>query len=540
MSSSLKNLISRLALSDLETLAGVTIIRAVKNTYDTNNKNELAQLIIDRYGAKILTEKTLRKSLIASLDLNDANSICKKLNIQLLDPDNSFEAIEKLDQKYSSGSFSESKAREFVKIFNLGEELIPKNEEDTRLNKETIKSEYGKNIISKGVLHPYQIRIKDRVAEQMFDHKKRIIIQMPTGAGKTMTALELFCDSIRSFQFHGFIVWLVDSNELADQAYESFKSLWQLRGDREINIYRFFGQFDNNFAEEKKGVVFAGFDKSYAALDGDNQENYLNLVKKTSLLIVDEAHKSMADTYFTTIRKFLEYDSTLIGLSATPSSYEDVDDTRDFVTLFGQNLIQIEDDNGNPVDNPIKYLQDEGYLARLHEEPLITETKIEEAVDEQKACKILAEDAKRNALIVEKIKNSVERREKTIVFACTKDHVLALVALLRFENISVGFIIGETSSSQRNLYLNQFKQGELFVLINHEILATGIDLPNVNKLIITRPIGSSVLYSQIMGRALRGPKNGGNEQNTIINVKDNMINYLSLDLIYEGFAQQFR
>lgn len=132
------------------------------------------------------------------------------------------------------------------------------------------------------------------------------------------------------------------------------------------------------------------------------------------------------------------------------------------------------------------------------------------------------------------------KEEKTIVFACTKDHVIALVALLRFENISVGFIIGETSSSQRSLYLNQFKEGELFVLINHEILATGIDLPNVNKLIITRPIGSSVLYRQIMGRALRGPKNGGNEQNTIINVKDNMMNYLSLDLIYEGFAQQFR
>jgi len=540
MSSSLKNLISRLALSDLEKLAGVSIIRAVRNAYDTDNKNELAQLIIDRYGAKILFEKTLRKSLIASLDLNDANQICNELNIPLLETNNPYEAIEKIDQKFTSGSFNETKAREFVKIFKLSEELIPKNEEDARPNKEIIKSEYGKNIISKGVLHPYQIRIKDKVAEQISDHIKRIIIQMPTGAGKTMTALELFCDSIRSFKFNGFIVWLVDSNELADQAYESFKSLWQLRGDREINIYRFFGKFENNFATEEKGVVFAGFDKSYSALDGNNLENFLNLVKKTSLLIVDEAHKSMADTYFTTIRKFLEYDSTLIGLSATPTSYEDADETRNFVSLFGSNLVKVEDDNGNPVDNPIKYLQDEKYLAKLNEEPLITETKIEEKVDEQKACKILAEDARRNALIIEKIKNSVEKKEKTIVFACTKDHVLALVALLRSKNISAGFVIGETSSSQRNLYLNQFKKGELYVLINHEILATGIDLPNVNKLIITRPIGSSVLYSQIMGRALRGPKNGGNEQNTIINVKDNMINYLSLDLIYEGFAQQFR
>lgn len=539
MSASLKDLISRLALSDLEKLAGIPIIRAVRAAYNTDNKEELAQLIIDRYGDKILSQITLRKSLIDSLDLDRANDICKECNIQLTDPNNTFEAIEKLDKRFTSGSFNENKAKEFVKIFNLSDEHIPKNEKETRPNKETIKSEYGVNIISKGVLHPYQIRVKDKAAEQMFNHQKRIIIQMPTGAGKTMTALELFCDSIRSFKFNGFIVWLVDSNELADQAYESFKSLWQLRGDREINIYRYFGDFDHNFDEENKGVVFAGFDKSFSALDGNNQDNFLSLVKKTSLLIVDEAHKSMADTYFKTIRKFLEFNSTLIGLSATPTSYENFEDTNDFVTLFGRNIIEIDDDAGKPVDNPIKYLQHEKYLAKLKEEPLQTETIIEEEVDEQKACKILAEDAKRNALIIEKIKNSVENQEKTIVFACTKDHVLALVALLRSENISAGFVIGETSPSQRNIYLNQFKKGELYVLINHEILATGIDLPNVNKLIITRPIGSSVLYSQIMGRALRGPKNGGNEQNTIINVKDNMTNYLTLDLIYAGFAQAF-
>ena len=84
--------------------------------------------------------------------------------------------------------------------------------------------------------------------------------------------------------------------------------------------------------------------------------------------------------------------------------------------------------------------------------------------------------------------------------------------------------------------MGRFKKGELKVIINHGLLATGIDLPSVNKLIITRPIGSPILYSQIIGRALRGPKNGGNETNIIVNIRDNLINYRDANLLYNDLT----
>jgi superfamily II DNA or RNA helicase len=67
----------------------------------------------------------------------------------------------------------------------------------------------------------------------------------------------------------------------------------------------------------------------------------------------------------------------------------------------------------------------------------------------------------------------------------------------------------------------------------------GIDVPNVQKLIITRPIASRIQYSQILGRALRGPRNGGNAKNTVVNVRDNLKNYPEANMLYEWFAQEY-
>jgi DNA repair protein RadD len=118
--------------------------------------------------------------------------------------------------------------------------------------------------------------------------------------------------------------------------------------------------------------------------------------------------------------------------------------------------------------------------------------------------------------------------------------VFALVALCRARALDVDFIVGETTQSKRIEILNKFKKRELMVLINHEILSTGVDVPNINKLILTRPVGSAILYSQMIGRALRGPKNGGNPVNTIVNIRDNLSQFPTAAFVYESFTNNFK
>jgi DNA repair protein RadD len=62
---------------------------------------------------------------------------------------------------------------------------------------------------------------------------------------------------------------------------------------------------------------------------------------------------------------------------------------------------------------------------------------------------------------------------------------------------------------------------ELNILINHSILATGIDLPRVDELYLLRKFGNETTAMQVLGRALRGEKNGGNLNNKVISIKGN-------------------
>jgi DNA repair protein RadD len=527
--------LKELTVYDLEQLAGTTIVRAVQGAYETNRERALAQLVIDRYGVNLLKNKEIRFALIDVLSSQEASDACKKIGL------NGAENYphRKLNDRYS-GPFGQARAEEFISIFGLTDELIPPLSNDLRASKVQICAAYNEKVVSKGVLHPYQRRVKDALRNHLNMGKRKMMVQMPTGAGKTVTALEILVDYLRQPDFDKLIVWIVDSNELADQALESFISLWKLRGDRSINAYRFFHEFSSNYLTCEPGIVFTSFAKAWAALDGSDSErkaNFVNLCERASLVIVDEAHTSMAETYESVISKLTSYDAYLIGLSATPGR-NDPYQTNELAKMYGQQLVSITDEEKNDVSDAVEYLRAEGYLASIFFEDLESGAYVTEK-DEGRICSELAENPLRNEQIIKQIERAIREDQSTIVYACTKDHVLALTALCRAKGIDSGFIIGEVPQSERINLLNRFRSGSLKVLINHEILSTGVDLPNVDKLIITRPVGSAILYSQILGRALRGPKNGGNSTNYVVNINDNLVNFPSASHVYKSFKNNF-
>jgi len=527
--------LKELSVIDLEQLAGPTIVRAVQGVYQTNRERALAQLVIDRFGVNLLKNIAIRCALIDLLGTPEAVDACKKLGINTT----AASAHKLLNDRYS-GPFSPARAEEFVNLFGLSEDLIPPQTTDSRESVVQISASYNQKLVSKGVLHPYQRRVKDALRVHLNWGRRKMMAQMPTGAGKTVTALEILVDYLRQPDFDKLIVWIVDSNELADQALESFSELWTLRGDRPVNAYRFFHEFSSNFESCKPGIVFASFSKAWAALNGaddERKENFLSLCKRSCLVVVDEAHTSMAQTYETVISKLINHDAFLIGLSATPGR-NDPYQTVELANMYGQQLVSITDEQNNEISDAVEYLRREGYLASVIFEDLESGALVTER-DEGRICSELAENPARNDQIIKQIERAIKEDQSTIVFACTKDHVLALTALCRERRIDSGFIIGEVPQSERIKLLNRFRSGDLRVLINHEILSTGVDLPNVNKLIITRPVGSPILYSQILGRALRGPKNGGNFTNYVVNISDNLANFPSASHVYKTFKNNF-
>jgi superfamily II DNA or RNA helicase len=119
--------------------------------------------------------------------------------------------------------------------------------------------------------------------------------------------------------------------------------------------------------------------------------------------------------------------------------------------------------------------------------------------------------------VIENCKRLVENNHNTIIFAESKSHAIALSILLTKNHIKNGLIVGETPNIIRKDLIEKFgdEENELNVLVNHQILSTGIDVPGMNSIMILGEINSPTLALQIIGRAMRGPKNGGNEINTI-------------------------
>ncbi|NOD36656.1 MULTISPECIES: DEAD/DEAH box helicase [unclassified Ruegeria] len=538
MEASVSKYLEKLDDFTLERLLGTTIVRAVRGAFDTNIKSVMADLVAKKLGKSALDLRDFRLLLVDTLSEREALEFAQSLQIKHVERSN---AHSKLRARYRS-SFTSEKSRELVNFFSLNQEYAKSVAEETRLDCETVSSSYGEQVRISGFLHGYQKKVKDQILDTLNRPGRRVMVQMPTGAGKTFTALETAVDILRKPYQDKFVVWLVNSNELAEQALRSFTSLWKIKGDRPISVMRLFKDFEPDFEQvQSGGVVFTSYDLFFSILSGDSdarRQNLRHLINQTTYLIVDEAHAAIADTYKACINQFIDNDVTqIVGLSATPFR-QSIEEGNELVRLFSGNLISIVDEDGGALGDPISYLQSSGYLARLNVQSLTSEFA-SDASNENTLMKALAEDGARNQEILRQLRILDNDRRKTLVFACTKDHVIALYVMCLAEGIGAEFITGDTPQIERLGILERFNSGKLNILINLEILSTGIDLPNVNTLLIARPIMSPTQYSQVVGRALRGPLNGGNEENTVINVLDNITHYSSVSLLYNEFKQQW-
>ncbi len=96
----------------------------------------------------------------------------------------------------------------------------------------------------------------------------------------------------------------------------------------------------------------------------------------------------------------------------------------------------------------------------------------------------------------------------------------------------VGQIIDENTGAkiavkQNSENIKRFREGKLEVLINVEMLVEGTDLPSVQTVFLTRPTTSTILMTQMIGRALRGQKAGGTDKAYIVSFIDNWENKIN-------------
>ena len=137
----------------------------------------------------------------------------------------------------------------------------------------------------------------------------------------------------------------------------------------------------------------------------------------------------------------------------------------------------------------------------------------------------LSDDAQRNLKTIIEILRLAKTHKKIIVFASKVEHARSLSIILLAKKCNSYYINQKTPSDVRSNILHRYKNtDEPMVLCNYGILTTGFDAPKTSAIVIARPTKSYVLYAQMVGRGMRGPKAGGNKTCEISTVIDKDIN----------------
>lgn len=373
------------------------------------------------------------------------------------------------------------------------------------------------------------------------------LVVLPTGGGKTYTAsLWLLKNAIDKGKK---ILWIAHRQMLLEQAAESFQKYAYAEVVPHISSFAF--------------RIVSGSSSHDRTSDIKPKDNLL-IVSKDSIgrnlnrldswlagedeiyLIVDEAHHSTAKTY----RKVIEYVKSkvpcvkLIGLTATP--FRTAESEQGLLAKIYTDGIKdgqvVHNDIGIAYQIGLKELINRQILSNPTFESCYTEEKFGESLGVEAWKSIqnfdaipddiaeqMAESAERNKLIVERYRKNQDKYGQTIVFAVNVMHAIQLTALFKKAGIKADYIVssikdsvtGVTISSQENEQkIADYRDGRLQVLINVNILTEGSDLPKTKTIFLARPTVSTILMTQMIGRALRGTKAGGTAEAYIVSFID--------------------
>ncbi|MGK7221236.1 sacsin N-terminal ATP-binding-like domain-containing protein [Kocuria flava] len=396
-----------------------------------------------------------------------------------------------------------------------------------------------------GPLHDYQ---QEALRELRFrlrsnpGNADKALLELPTGAGKTRVAVESLVKAFldNDFQQIGPVLWIAQSEELCEQAITTWSEVWrEFSDERSLSINRFFGTHRPQAPELELSVVVATDAMLYEHLADESYD----WIYAPVAVVVDEAHRAANNKLYKMIFERLGVDlgnqeRPLIGLSATPYRGRNSEATSLLAKRFGNNLVQTLG------TNPIEELQNRGVLARIDHKVLpgiqlsVQQYEIKLNNLSQGTLNRVGEDQERTKGIVNDIM-SLPEEWKVLVFMPSVLSAQVLATVLKSKGVNAASVSGRSSRGERTSVISKFKHGDVQVLVNCELLTQGFDAPQIRALYVARPTLSESQYVQMVGRGLRGPRNGGSDRCLVVNLEDTIEN-VDIDLAYRGFTRYWK
>lgn len=452
----------------------------------------------------------------------------------------SYDAIEKLVEDGSLPDLLPSDVRqdlcERLRVHDLNPENLLANKDyvagflGMQRGVEPKKSDLPNVTQARYPLFPHQRRAVMQL-RKVLSRDDRALVHMPTGAGKTRTMMNFVCEELRRHE-DGVVLWLASTRELCEQAVLEFSLAWGFLGNREVPIVPAWGGRPWAPGDLRDGLLVSTPQTMHHRKISKGSE-YLSAVgERVSLIVFDEAHQAIAPTY-SDISEHVAITGTrgtrtpIIGLSATPGrSFEGSKADDLLVRFFHGNKVTL-DTGPEGSENPVRYLIDNGYLAEAEFVLLNANGRRDGAegvsyeIEEESMLHMDPVDYME--LVVRAVEQLIASgHERIIVFAAGVSLAEDLAAVLRALGVSADSVHGGTRPEMRAAAIERYRstRSGARVLVNYGVLTTGFDAPQTSGTVIARPTQSLVLYSQMVGRAIRGEKAGGNKKATVVTVVD--------------------
>jgi type I restriction enzyme R subunit len=410
------------------------------------------------------------------------------------------------------------------------------------------------------MLRPYQLDANEAIEQAIRDRKRKMLVTMATGTGKTLTLVNEVHRLMKSGVARR-VLFLVDRRALAAQAVRAFASFEAEPGLKFDKVYELYSQrffrddldddraFDpkviptSYLTDPKPGQAFVyvstiqrmtinlfGRDAVFAISDEpiDEDADRLDIpIHAFDLIIADECHRGYSAKELSTWRRTLDhFDGIKVGLTATPAAhtmayfeqiacrydYEravqegylvDYDAVRIRSNVRMEGLFLKEGEQVETVDTTTGQQQ----FDLLEDERQFDTTQIEHDITSPDSNRKILEEIKKHADAHEQ---EFGRFPKTLIFADNDlphtSHSDQLVNTARdLFGQGDAFVAKITGKVDRPLQrIREFRnRPKPMVVVTVDLLTTGIDIPDLEFLVFLRPVKSRILFEQMLGRGTR-------------------------------------
>ncbi|MGM0559429.1 MAG: type I restriction-modification system endonuclease, partial [Myxococcota bacterium] len=386
-------------------------------------------------------------------------------------------------------------------------------------------------------LRDYQQEAVQSIEAAVGKGRRKALLAMATGTGKTRTALGLIFRLVKSGLARR-VLFLVDRTSLGRQAFETFQTVKLESQNAFTEIYD-TKPLDDSRVEKETRLSFATVQSMVHRVLDLGEHEQPPPVDQFDFIVVDECHRGYNldqemdevemqfrdfEDYVSKYRRVLDYfDATRIGLTATPAKHT-TEIFHEPVYTYRYKRAVME---GNLVDQdpPISlatHLSKHGIHYEPGEQLQLMDTRTGE-IDFANTPDEMSFDVSQfnqaiqvpgfNEAICQELADRIDIKKpgKTLVFCVSENHAQDVAHALRkayqeqgVDDLSnrIKVITGYTDDTEQWLrrYKNEKKPA---IAITVDYLTTGVDVPEIVNLVFLRRVKSRILYEQMKGRATR-------------------------------------